>query len=425
MRLLLTILILSSLPSFAWSQIDSAQIAGKVIDSLNVNSLPPDSAAIAKSLKAKASKALADSLNNYDLPVQLDSTLLDQAGEKAKNRLDQEFTVNIPTDSATLADKAESIVSETITDQTGIQVNGIPTDSASMRSAAKSIAQEEFTNQTSIEAPDITIDSTFKDQVKEEVSKRGEEAIKNTDEFKALSDSDAELGQLTDMKEEIEVTREQLQQMQAKKEMKQKMATRAKDFISEHSEELQEVQSQMTELKQKYAAVPNSNDLSTAQKRSSLQGESFWKRLVIGGNFNLTETNPVSIDFSPVLGWKFNKLFELGVTGTYRARFGADKSGINTFESEDVYGYSAYANHMAFKNFFGYIEFENISQVTGTDEDKSRDWHQNLLVGIGQKFMVAKFLEMQAIISYNFLHDNRDGVYNSPVVFKTGLRVVR
>lgn len=139
----------------------------------------------------------------------------------------------------------------------------------------------------------------------------------------------------------------------------------------------------------------------------------------------MSKTNPVTIDLSPVLGWKFNKLFEAGVTGAYRARIGADRLGVNTFEDEEVYGYSVFANHMIFKNFFGYLEGERMSKVTGTNESHSRKWNETLLLGIGRKFKIAKFLEMQAIISYNFLHDNESGLYGSPVVFKTGFRVVK
>jgi len=228
-----------------------------------------------------------------------------------------------------------------------------------------------------------------------------------------------------ELKEKIEKSQQELKQQAARKELKKKMASQAKQYISEHAEQIQQVQSKMGELKQKYSYVPNSNDLSTAKKRTSLKGESIWKRLVLGGNFSISNTNPLAIDMSPVLGWKFNKLFEIGISGAYRAKFGADKTGVNTFENENVYGYSLFANHMVFKNFFGYLEGERISKVSGTEEVNSRKWHQTLLLGIGRKFKIAKFLEMQAIVSYNFLHDNNDGVYNSPVVFKTGFRVVK
>jgi hypothetical protein len=414
------------LVTHAWSQdnepaIDSAHLANTVLDSLNIGQVPTDSAAMANELKQKASQALVDSLNNYvDLPEQIDSTLTDQAKHEAKNRFEQELNTNIPTDSAAVVNKAESLATQTIKDQTGIEVSGIPTDSTAVKNEAKSLLKNEIANQTGLDVPDITIDSTTTDQIKKEAERRAEAALKNTDEFKALEDS--ELGHLGD---DLDLSPEQLQQMNAKKAMKQKMTSHAKQFITQNAEQIQQVQEQMSELKQVYSEVPNSDDLSTAKKRSSLKGESFWKRLVIGGNLNLTETNPVTIDFSPVLGWKFNKAFEVGVTGAYRAKFGADSNGINSYEDEDVYGYSVFAQHMAFKNFFGYLEGEKMSKVVGTEEDHKRQWNKSLLVGIGRKFKVAPFLEMQAIITYNFLHDNTAGVYNSPVGFKTGFRVVK
>ena len=423
MKKLVLFSILLVIVTQAWSQdheppIDSAKVANTVLDSLNVSQVRIDSAAIVNELKTKAGQALADSLN---MTVQLDFTLADQAKQETKKRLEEELNTNIPTDSAAVVNKAESLATQTIKDQTGIEVNGIPTDSASVKSEAKSLLKNEIANQTGLEVPDITIDSTTTDQIKKEAESRAEAALKNTDEFQALEDN--ELSNL--MSDNADLSPDQLKQMNAKNVMKQKMTSHARQFITQNAEKIQQVQEQMSELKQVYSEVPNSDDLSTAKKRSSLKGESFWKRLVIGGNFNLTETNPVTIDFSPVLGWRFNKAFEIGATGAYRAKFGADQNGINSYENEAVYGYSVFAQHMAFKNFFGYLEGENMSKVIGTEEQHQREWNPALMVGIGRKFKVAPFLEMQAIVTYNFLHDNTAGVYNSPIGFKTGFRVVK
>mgnify|MGYP001793558402 FL=1 len=215
-----------------------------------------------------------------------------------------------------------------------------------------------------------------------------------------------------------------MQQNLAKQQMKEKMASQAKEYISKNADKLQQVQSKMGELKKKYSYVPNCNDLSTAKKRTSLEDEPLGKRLVLGGNFNVTETSPVSIDLAPVIGYKINTLFEVGITGLYRAQFNADRNGVNA-EDENTYGYSVFVNHMVFKNFFGYLEGENISRVKTLQDKTKREWDQTLLLGIGRKFNIAKWLEMQAIITYNFLHENQDGVYNSPIVFKTGVRVKR
>jgi len=383
--------------------IDSAKLANEVKstakqaleDSLGRKIPTIDSAKLVEEVKSTAKQAAQDSLGNYvDVPdIKLDSTVGDQVKSEAKQRLEQE---------------------------TGVKV---PQDSAAVKKEATRLAKEQLKEQTGIDAPDVTIDSTTVDQLKDEAKTRAEEAIKDTDEFKALDGQDSELGQVNEMKSELEEKQAMLKQKEARKELKQKMASHAKKYISENAEKIQEVQGKMGELKKKYSYVPNSNDLSTAKKRSSLKGESFWKRLVIGGNFNISKTNPVTIDLSPVIGYKLNKLFEVGITGAYRARFGAGKNGISSYEDEDVYGGSVFANHMAFKNFFGYLEGEYISAVGGTQESNNREWNKTLLLGIGRKFSVAKFLEMQAIVSYNVLHDNSSGVYGSPVVFKTGFRI--
>ncbi|WP_221412627.1 hypothetical protein, partial [Fulvivirga lutimaris] len=142
MKKLVLLLIFLALAIQVWSQdnepaADSTQVANAVVDSLNLNTIPTDSAAIASELKKQANKALADSLNNYvDVPVALDSTLTDQAKQEAKKRLEEELNTNIPTDSAAVANKAASMANQTIKDETGIDIKGVPKDSASVAKEA-------------------------------------------------------------------------------------------------------------------------------------------------------------------------------------------------------------------------------------------------------------------------------------------------
>ncbi len=388
-------------------------------DSLKA-AVPVDSSKLAEYVMSTTKQVAKDTLKNYvEVPdVKIDSTLNDQIVEQVQTEQNDDLGVEIPSDSAAVKESAKSKLEQELD-------TNIPADAAAVKQETNRLAKEELKNKIGIDALDISLDSTTGLQMKDEAVKRVESELKNIDEFKSLDQTDSEWSKLTGGKEQIEKTQTELQQLAAKKELKKQMATHAKEYIAEHSGKIQQVQSKMGELKQKYSTVPNSNDLSTATKRSSLKGESFWKRLVLGGNFNVSKTNPVIIDLSPVLGWKFNKLFEAGITGAYRVKLGAEKNGANTFANEEAYGYSVFVNHMVFKNFFGYLEGENMSTVTGTIEYSQRSWRQSLLLGIGRKFKIAKFLEMQTIISYNFLHDNNDGVYNSPVVFKTGLRVVK
>ena len=333
--------------------------------------------------------------------VVLDSTLTETLGTETKVR-----------SKAMLEDELE-------TDLPDVSLDSTLTDTIAKETKIKSI--EVLEDQTGVQIPDISLDSAGRANMTRQIETEAGEILKNTAGFDELGDQ-GELGKLEDYKSQLENTQQELKQAMAKRQLKEKMTSHAKEYISKHADKIQQVQSKMSDLKKKYSYVPNSNDLSTAKKRTSLKDEPLGKRLVLGGNFNVSRTNPIHIDLSPVVGYKINKLFEIGVTGVYRARFEGSKSGVGTSE-KSVYGYSLFVNHMVFRNFFGYLEGENLSRVIQEQDQEKRVWDQTLLLGIGRKFNVTKWLEMQAIITYNFLHDNQNGVYDNPIVFKTGIRI--
>ncbi|MEM6524018.1 MAG: hypothetical protein AAF693_09505 [Bacteroidota bacterium] len=357
----------------------------------------------------------------------IDSTLINRGTNKVKSAVMDSLSqanIEIPTlDSTEVKGRVNQEVREQINDELDVDVPNISLDSTVSDQAVNRVRQELNTisnEELGVDVPSLQLDSAGRAKLAKDIEQRAGDELKNVEGFDQIGDK-GELGKLDEYKGQLEQTRQQMQQDLAKQRMKEKMASQAKEYISKHADKLQQVQSQMGELKKKYSYVPNSNDLSTAKKRTSLEDEPLGRRLVFGGNFNVTETNPVSIDLSPIIGYKINTLFEVGITGLYRAQFNADRSGVQA-EGEHTYGYSAFVNHMVFKNFFGYLEGENISRVKIIQDQPIREWDQTLLLGIGRRFNIAKWLEMQAIITYNFLHENQDGVYNSPVVFKTGVR---
>ncbi len=385
----------------------------------------------------KATQVLNDSLRRYDveLPdVTMDSTQMDKVRQKGEAVARQEVSEHlgeelgaITLDSTSLGQvrsKGENMARQQIGEEIGEEFSNVKLDSTltdQVKSGAKDRVMGMAEEELGEPIPEVRLDSAGRAELAQKMESRAEKELQNIEGFDRFGD-EGELGKLDDYKSQLEQTREQLQQDLAKQELKEKMAAQAKEYISQNADKLQQVQSKMGELKKKYSYVPNSNDLSTARKRSSLEGEPLGKRLTYGGNFNVSETNPVSIDLSPVVGYRINKLFEVGVTGMYRAQFEGDKNGVNA-RGENVYGYSVFANHLVFRNFFGYIEGENISRVKVEQDQERRERDQTLLLGIGRKFNISKWLEMQAIISYNFLHNNQDNVYDGPIVFKTGVRI--
>lgn len=385
------------------TQNNNGQVLSDTVKTELSNAMP-DSTDVEKA-KSMAKSALKDSLDNrVAIPdIAIDSTTTRKAGDKARQ---------IARDSL-----------NQYVDLPDIKIDSTATDQA--KAEAKSRAKTALESEIGEEIPQVTIDSTTTEQVKDAAVKRAEKELKGTKQYDAIEGlgDDSELGHLEDYKNKLESTQEALKQAAAKQELKQKMASHAREYITQNADKIQQVQSQMGEMKKKYSYMPNSNDLSSAVKRTSLKGESLWERLVIGGNFNISKTNPLNVDISPALGYKINKLFEVGVTGCYRSQFKADKYGVNSQTGKEVYGYSAFANHMFFKNFFAYMEAERMRTTTMSAEVPKREWKQTLLIGVGRKFNVAKWLEMQALVLFNVLHDNEDGLYNSPVVFKTGFRL--
>lgn len=310
------------------------------------------------------------------------------------------------------------IATERVQEELPSELSELPKDSAQLKSMALEKGRQAALNELDLEVPNVPLDSLSKESISKSLEQEAEKRFK-----KELEGMEVPNDLFSAEKAELEKLKQQASIDQAKQQMKSKMTNHAKEFISKHAEKIQQIQGKMDHLKRKYSSVPNSNDLSTAKKRTSLKDKSLRKRLTFGGNFNISRTNPVQLDLSPTIGYRINTLFELGATAMYRSQLEADKTGVRA-NNERTYGYSAYARHIVFKNFFGYLEGENINRTQTIQDQSQRTWTQNLLLGIGREFKLTSWLEFQTIVTYNFLHDNTDGVYGSAVVFKTGVRIV-
>jgi hypothetical protein len=163
----------------------------------------------------------------------------------------------------------------------------------------------------------------------------------------------------------------------------------------------------MTQLKKKYSYVPDSRDLSTAVKATSLKDEPLKKRIRFGLGFQIQQTNPVSVDLAPNVMYRFNTNFSAGISGTYRAALGQeDKNTAAIGTTTDVYGGSVLAQHMVWKGFFGHAEFQSLSSPVedASTDNPTRKWTNGALLGIGKQMALAKGLRGQIIFTYDFLH---------------------
>lgn len=427
-RFIIVLLLLFSNVAFAQSGLPDKQrqyMEKATKDGSENEGIIPD--LLTDSLKNYGKEVLIDSVNNRQelikIPeIKIDSTTLDQAKRQIK------FIATDSLNNQKFIKKNELVQ----------KIINVPVDSTTtnkVKQVAKSMALDSINNHSLIKDNEFISDVRELEQLKEihkdsvgghvkkELSERGEQYLKNSEEYKALSGMDGTDGfaSMQEYQQKMEEIQQQLQETEARDALKQKLSTQGKKFASEHMQEIQQVQEHMGVIKQKYNEVTDSQDLSSAVKRTSLEGEPVWKRLVLGGNFNVSKTNPLNVDFSPIVGYKFNKLFEAGVSAAYRTQFKANQYQISQ-SNEEIFGFSVFASHMVFRSFFGYVESERMRKSGSILEIPTSNWHQTFLIGIGKRFSLTSWLEMQSIITVNLLHDNKDGIYNNPVVFKTGLR---
>src|SRR5579859_8167495 len=128
-----------------------------------------------------------------------------------------------------------------------------------------------------------------------------------------------------------------------------------------------DVQTRLSKLMRRYSYVPNSNDLSTAVKRTSLKGRTFKERLVVAGNFQLLNTTPVTLDFSPIAGYKFNSKWSAGIGMNYRQTF-SNNPTTSVKLSPSVFGVKVFASYDVAKGFFAYTEFDRSKIIHTTNE---------------------------------------------------------
>jgi hypothetical protein len=211
----------------------------------------------------------------------------------------------------------------------------------------------------------------------------------------------------------------ELQQLQDSTYLKEQAQKRAQEaavrYLAENPQLLDGVQAKMNKLMKKYSVVPNSNDLSTATKRSSFKGRAFTERLQVATNFQLVSIDPLSIDFAPQVGYKINRYFVAGAGALYRKTF---KEALPSLAPE-VIGYRGFLSYDVVKNLFAYGEYGRNSPGFKTVETKVvRLWEGTLLVGAGRKFSMGTRLESTLMVGYNFLHEKGNTVFPRPWIIR-------
>ncbi|HLF32878.1 MAG TPA: hypothetical protein VI583_01495 [Cyclobacteriaceae bacterium] len=179
------------------------------------------------------------------------------------------------------------------------------------------------------------------------------------------------------------------------------------DFMGEVQEKLKSAKDRLDRLKKKYSYLPSDTRPSDGMKRNSLRDESFIRRLAPGGYFNFLTSEPITIDFSPEVGYELNRNFRAGVKAEMRVTLG--RQGITNFLiPEKMAGFGFYCSHKIILGIIARVEYESLYAEKMNADNQIITSHSNgLLAGIGKEFRIRKGISGSVFFYYNTLHSDQ------------------
>jgi hypothetical protein len=153
-----------------------------------------------------------------------------------------------------------------------------------------------------------------------------------------------------------------------------------------------------------------------------MQGKTIWERLVVGGNFNVVSTTPISVDISPQLGYKFTSRFVVGVGMNYRHTF-ADSIKNNWYVSPKNTSVKGFINYEVMKGFFAYGEGESSFFADNSNDNSKVKWENNYFIGIGKKIAIHSKLYLNTTILYNLNPESPNQIYPRRFQIRIGFQL--
>ncbi|MDN5217554.1 hypothetical protein QQ020_36110, partial [Fulvivirgaceae bacterium BMA12] len=200
----------------------------------------------------------------------------------------------------------------------------------------------------------------------------------------------------------------------------------AKDHFAGQQEKLLAAQSKLTKLKQKMGKFGALNG-GKLKKENEMKGKPLGERLVLGGNFQLHPGDLVSLDISPIVGYRWTKMLRIGLGGTYRTTFD-EKEKFLLSDEKEVFGYRGYVEHDVYKGFYVHGEYERLN---GTDlskknipqDNRANTWRDGALLGLGKSYQIKNKIKGNVMMLYNFLYDDQSH-YNKPWNLRFGFELI-
>ena len=186
---------------------------------------------------------------------------------------------------------------------------------------------------------------------------------------------------------------------QVQQQMKQRLAQEARRHFAQHGNALQDGQQQLSKLKRKYKAVQTEQD--KFERATSLKGEPWTARLLLGSYFQFYREPSFQVDLSPFVGYRFNTRWSVGVGGSYRAAI-RRVPGSALSRAAPIYQGRMFVEGEVYRGFSAQLSYERSWQsLPVTSQEAAGARHvDHLLFGVGKHYRITRKVQGTTLLLY-------------------------
>lgn len=147
----------------------------------------------------------------------------------------------------------------------------------------------------------------------------------------------------------------------------------------------------------------------------------FWDKVVIGGNLGAGFGTTTYIDVSPIIGYKLTPKLLGGVGFTYQYLSYRDPYGYFAPYKATVAGPRVFSEYDIFYGVFAHVEYEHLwVTITPEGSDSYKDQVPGLFPGLGYKANLGGRANLKIMVLYDVLWDSSNILYGSPWQIRLG-----
>lgn len=203
-----------------------------------------------------------------------------------------------------------------------------------------------------------------------------------------------------------------------KKMAKQEIQKQAVNHFKGQEAVLQQAMDKMGKLKQKYPEISSLKDIAK-RPPNPMKGKPLIERIVPGITIQVQKIHNVSIDFNPVVSYRFTGRINAGLGWNERLSF----TKWNKLLPDDrIYGPRVFGSFSFKKGFAAKAEVEKMNTLIPASilsPDGSRQWVWSAFVGLKKDYSFIARVKGNVQVLYNLYDDH----YNSPYSDRLNVRM--